>query len=116
MAKMGAAAAANDLLADHAMTCVSYRAHRLAGKRQPEARPARSGIVLMARSEQLRVAADAAVDAIVLVIDILAREWPFRAFVLGNVVLLVGQPFLEVGIRGIRVIHSISRRNAASRD
>ena len=85
MPEVGSAARAQDLLANHAVGHVFLHADGLTGERQEEARPAGPGIVLVIGTEQRRIATDAVVIAVALVIDVLPREGPFSALVLGSV-------------------------------
>ena len=53
-----------------------------------EARPARAGFELRLRIEQHRVAADAAIKTIGVVIGVLARAWTLRALMARDIELL----------------------------
>ena len=62
-----------------------------------EARPARAGVVLRLGAKERRAASDAAVDAFLLVIPVLAGKGPLGAMLPGDPVLLGGEllsPFL----------------------
>src|SRR5678815_3342621 len=66
--------------------------------RRPEARPARAGIVFRRRFEQRRAAADAAIEARLLVVPMLAGERPLGAVLARDVILLGRQLFFPLGI------------------
>src|SRR5436305_816282 len=53
-----------------------------------EARPAGTGLELRVRAEQLGAAARAAVDAVLLVVHVAAREWRLGALASQHLVLL----------------------------
>src|ERR671911_1236977 len=62
--------------------------------RLPEARPARPGVVLRLGAEERRPASHAGVDALALVVPVLACEGPLGALHPGYAVLLGGEPVL----------------------
>src|ERR1017187_6942185 len=100
MAEMGAAARTVDFGARHAMGLIHMRVHPLGRHGQPEARPARAGVVLGIRAEQLLAAAHAGIDTRLLVIGVRAAEGRLRALLLRHLVLQVGQPGAQLGIIG----------------
>ena len=78
MTEMGAAVAANNLLANHTLALVNDFLDCIACERQPEARPSRTRIKLVCGGKQLGITANATIGTVVLVIHILARKGPFR--------------------------------------
>src|SRR5690554_3154453 len=71
---MAPTAAARDLGADHAVAEVAVQLHAPALQHIPEAGPARPGLKLRLRRKQRLPARRAAVNAVVLHVDILAGE------------------------------------------
>src|SRR6185312_4796722 len=86
--------------ARHAMRAIDMGAYAVGGQRQPEARPARARVVLGIRAEQLLPAAHAGVDALVLVVRVLAREGGLRALLLRHRVLQRRQARAQFRITG----------------
>ncbi len=82
---------ADNFLPDHAMAQVTHRTYPVPGEWQPETGPAGPGVELVVGAEKLGATADALVNAIFLVIQILAAERSFRALHLRDLVLLLGQ-------------------------
>src|SRR5262245_52723318 len=66
--------------------------------RRPETRPTGSRIKLGIRAKQLIAAAAATVDALLVIVPILTSKSGLRAFLPGDVKLLVCQLFLPLGI------------------
>ncbi len=105
MAEMRTAFAADNLLARHAVARVRYRLHSIACQRQPEARPSGPRIEFVVRTEQMSVAAHAAIGSIGLVINKLACKRPLRSLLLRDPVLLVAKLVPEIVVRGLCVTH-----------
>jgi hypothetical protein len=91
VAEMGAAATATDLRADHSVTAIGFGIDVALGDRLVEARPTGAGIELGLRIEQLLPAADARVNALAVVVPVLAGKDRLGAFAAGNLELLGGQ-------------------------
>src|SRR5271157_2242896 len=91
VSQMSIAGAAEDLGTGHPHAAIILGADVLRIYRLPEAGPACSGVELRGRIEQRRAAADAPVDALVLVVPVLPREGRLSAFLTGHMVLLGGQ-------------------------
>src|SRR5262245_33353628 len=65
---------------------------------RPETRPTGSRIKLGIRAKQLSAAAAATVDALLVIVPILTGKGRLRAFLPGDVKLLIRQLFLPLGI------------------
>ena len=89
MAKVRATGTAGGFLSHHSMTRINDGSHRITLQRQPEARPAGSGIVFVLRAKQIGIATNASITAIAFVVNVLAGKWPLRSFSLRHAKLLV---------------------------
>lgn len=88
MSKVGPAGIAEDFGSPHAVAVIGHSPDSIGVYRGKETRPAAAGIKLGIRAEQGRPAADTAVDAIVLAMDIFPGERPFCSLVTADLVLL----------------------------
>src|SRR4051794_41800331 len=93
VAEVPAASRAHDFRADHEVRAVLAGLDGLAEHRVGEARPAGAGLGLRLGAEQRVAAAGAPVDAVALLVDVLAGPRPLRGGVAQGVVP-VGVEFL----------------------
>src|SRR5882672_4422295 len=105
MTQVRAAIGAIDLGAHHAETAIGVGAHAITCQRQPETRPAGTGVVFVLGVEEFGAAHDAAVRALLLVVRVRTGKGAFGAPFLRNVVLLRSEALAEVGIRRLGVSH-----------
>src|SRR5690606_17017863 len=89
--QVGVAAGTPDLGADHAEGAVLDEGDGVGLRRGEEARPAAVGVELRRGAEQLRPAAAAAVDALAVLVEELARAGPLGPGLTQDVVLLRGE-------------------------
>ena len=94
--------------APHAMTSIGFPAHFTGVQRCGETGPSRTRFKLGGASEQLRAAAHAAVDAIFVVIPILARESRLGSLLPSHVILLWGQLFAPLFFCFLNFFHCTS--------
>src|SRR5262245_24806625 len=87
MAQVGIAAAANYFDATHQKTVIFFAGDVFFGDRFPETGPARARIELVFRAEQFLTAADANVDALLVIIPIFAGEGDLGPLLTGDLVL-----------------------------
>src|SRR5689334_21927871 len=78
MSEMGIAQAAGNRVPLHTVAVVDGADDVGSGDRRPEARPAGSGIELGSRVIEGRITTDTAIQAVSLVVIVLAGEGPFR--------------------------------------
>jgi hypothetical protein len=91
MAQVSIARGTDDFLPDHSMRPISNNGDAVVVHRLPETRPSGAGIELGSRVEQGCLAADAAVNAIFVVVAVLPSEWALRAFAPGDLELIRGE-------------------------
>ena len=84
MAKMCVALAAGDSRALHPQAHISYLHHILLGDGLPEAWPAGARLKLGLRAKDGVIAADATIEAVIVIVPGVARIGPLRAFVPGH--------------------------------
>src|SRR4051812_44236965 len=95
---MSAAALADDLGPAHPVRRVVPDLDRLGELRLGEARPARAGVELRLGVEQLRAAGGAAVDAVLVVVPVLAGERALGALLAQHLVLLGRELLAPLGV------------------
>src|SRR5690606_24988797 len=83
VAQVGAAVGADDLGAPHEPAVVLFFANVLRLQRFPKAGPAAARIIFRTRAEQRFAATDAAINAFLFIVQILARKGPLRPFLSG---------------------------------
>src|SRR5262249_31717926 len=93
MPQMRVAFLAQHFGALHEQRIVLLRLNVFVSRRRPETRPAGAGIELLRGPEQRRAAARAAVEAVLVVVPVPAREGTLRAGLAGDG-KLVGRQFL----------------------
>jgi len=98
MAEVGFTAGAADLGADHAVAAIGVNRDCLGVDPLPKTGPARAGIKLAVRTEQIGATADTRIGAPALVVPIGARKGPFGAPLPGDAVLLGGEALTPLGI------------------
>src|SRR5262245_42831947 len=98
------AAAAHDLGAAHEPAVVRVLGHAALRHRRPEARPAGAGVELRRAVEQRLAAADAAVDAVGLVVPVLAGEGALGALAARHLELLRRQLLAPLGFSLLDVV------------
>src|SRR5579872_2012181 len=103
--QMGVTARAKHLFAVHPEAAVHVNGHVLFGDRLPKARPSGAGFEFRLGIEQNRTAADTFVEAVFMVIEILAGEGPFRALVASHFKLLRSQLLPPHGVRFFYLFH-----------
>src|SRR4026208_2345630 len=91
MAEMSVAFAAHRFGAPHAVAVVVLGLDVLLHRRRPETRPAGARIELGFPAEQFIAATDAAINALLVIVPILARKRPLRAFLARDIELFVVQ-------------------------
>src|ERR1700722_8217729 len=82
---MGVTFGAGDCGADHPESCVADFGYVFGGNRRPETRPSRARFELGGGIEERVVAADAAVDALVVQVPTFSRKGDFGVGIAGNV-------------------------------
>src|SRR5690348_2390549 len=115
MAEVAVAVGRPDLGPGHAPAPVGVLDHVGLVDRHREARPAGAAVVLVDRSEQGLAGDDVDVDARVLVVAEFAAERRLGRGLLGDLVLLGGQPGDGLGILAVSVRHVNSFTEGAAR-
>ena len=93
--KMRTARRAQCFGADHAVGTVDLGGDRVVGHRIEEARPSRAAVELRVAAEELGVAHDAVVGAVVVAVPVLAGEGSFGGAALGHLELLGAQALAQ---------------------
>src|SRR5271166_4533032 len=104
-----------DLRPDHAVALVGVLDHVARLDRHREARPAGVAVVLVDRSEQRLAGHDVHVNAGFLVVPVLVLERRLGTSLLGDLVLLRGQPGNRLGVLAVSVRHVSSFTDGAAR-
>ena len=96
MTQMSAAVLAMNLDSAHAVAVVDFRLDIAVRHRRGKARPAGAGVELRGAVEQRLAAANAAVEAILMIVPVRASERALSTLFTGYVVLLGRELFLPV--------------------
>lgn len=104
MAQVGIRAAAAHLGAGIADLVVGVLGQRAVLDRAGKAGPAAARVVLVGAGEQRFAGHHVHVDAVAVMVPVLACEGPLGALVLGYTVLLGRQPLAQFGVAGLAVL------------
>jgi len=88
----------------HAMRFICFRPHRVSSQRQPETWPTRARVILVLRAEERRIATNASIRAICLVVDKFSGKRSLRRRALCDLELLRTEPATQAFV--VPVTHS----------